>query len=55
MITTVDQTYTVMLPAEMRQRYGIKPGDRLDWQFIDGKDASWFECSQSGPNWRGNP
>lgn len=38
MITTVTQKNMVTIPAEVRRRFGIKPGYRLDWQPIEGKD-----------------
>lgn len=28
----------VTIPAEVGRRLGIKPGYRLDWQLIEGKD-----------------
>lgn len=38
MITTVTQKNMVTIPAELGRHYGIKPGYRLDWQIIQGKD-----------------
>jgi bifunctional DNA-binding transcriptional regulator/antitoxin component of YhaV-PrlF toxin-antitoxin module len=38
MITTVTQKNMVTIPAELGRHYGIKPGYRLDWQVIEGKD-----------------
>lgn len=38
MITTVTQKNMVTIPAEVGRRLGIKPGYRLDWQPIEGKD-----------------
>jgi len=38
MITTVTQKNMVTIPAEVGRRLGIKPGYRLDWQLIEGKD-----------------
>lgn len=38
MITTVTQKNMITIPAELGRRYGIKPGYRLDWQFIEGRD-----------------
>ena len=38
MITTVTQKYTVTIPAEVGRRLGIKPGWRLDWQLIEGRE-----------------
>ena len=28
----------IPIPAEVKQRFGLKPGDRLDWQPVEGKD-----------------
>lgn len=38
MITTVTQKNMVTIPAEVGRRLGIKPGYRLDWQLVEGKD-----------------
>ena len=38
MITTVTQKNTITIPAEIGRRYGIKPGYRLDWQVVEGKE-----------------
>ncbi len=38
MITTVTQKNMITIPAEIGRRYGIKPGYRLDWQPVEGKD-----------------
>jgi AbrB family looped-hinge helix DNA binding protein len=38
MITTVTQKNMVTIPAEVGRRFGIKPGYRLDWQPLEGKD-----------------
>jgi bifunctional DNA-binding transcriptional regulator/antitoxin component of YhaV-PrlF toxin-antitoxin module len=38
MITTVTQKNMVTIPAEIGRRYGIKPGYKLDWQPVEGKD-----------------
>ncbi len=38
MITTVTRKNMVTIPAEVGRRLGIKPGYRLDWQLIEGKD-----------------
>jgi bifunctional DNA-binding transcriptional regulator/antitoxin component of YhaV-PrlF toxin-antitoxin module len=38
MITTVTPTNTITIPAEIKQHFGIKPGYRLDWQPVAGKD-----------------
>jgi AbrB family looped-hinge helix DNA binding protein len=38
MITTVTQKNTVTIPAEVGRKLGIKPGWRLDWQPVEGRD-----------------
>lgn len=38
MITRVTQKNTVMIPAEVGQKLGIKPGWRLDWQPVEGRE-----------------
>jgi AbrB family looped-hinge helix DNA binding protein len=38
MTTTVGRENTVTIPAEVGRRLGIKPGYRLDWQLVEGKD-----------------
>jgi len=38
MTTTVSRENTVIIPAEVGRRMGIKPGSRLDWQPVEGKD-----------------
>lgn len=38
MITTITQKNMVTIPADLARRFGIKPGWRLDWQAVDGKD-----------------
>lgn len=38
MITTVTQKNMVTIPAEVGRLFGIKPGYRLDWQPVEGKD-----------------
>ena len=38
MITTVTPTNMIPIPTEVRRRFGIKPGDRLDWLPVEGKD-----------------
>ena len=38
MITTVTQKNMVTIPAEVGKRLGIKPGWRLDWQPIEGRE-----------------
>jgi AbrB family looped-hinge helix DNA binding protein len=38
MITTVTQKNMVTIPAEIARKLGIKPGYKLDWQAVEGKD-----------------
>ena len=38
MITTITQKNMVTIPADLARRFGIKPGWKLDWQAVDGKD-----------------
>ena len=38
MITTVTQKNMITIPAEVSRRLGIKPGWKLDWQLVEGKD-----------------
>ena len=38
MITTVTQKNMITIPAEVGRRLGIKPGYRLDWQPVEGKE-----------------
>ncbi len=38
MITTVTQKNMITIPAEVSRRLGIRPGWKLDWQPIEGKD-----------------
>jgi len=38
MITTVTQKNMVTIPAEVGRRFGIKPGWKLDWEPVEGKD-----------------
>lgn len=38
MITTVTRKNRVTIPAEVVRKLGIKPGWRLDWQPIEGKE-----------------
>jgi AbrB family looped-hinge helix DNA binding protein len=42
MMTTVTQTTMVTIPAEVRKRLRIKPGWKLDWQPIQGRDEILF-------------
>jgi bifunctional DNA-binding transcriptional regulator/antitoxin component of YhaV-PrlF toxin-antitoxin module len=38
MVTTVTQKNMVKIPAEVGRKLGIKPGWRLDWQPVEGRD-----------------
>lgn len=38
MITTVTRKNMVTIPAEIRRRFGIKPGYRLEWQPVERTD-----------------
>ena len=38
MITTVTQKNMIPIPAEVGRHFGIKPGYRLDWQVMEGRD-----------------
>lgn len=38
MVTTVTQKNMVTIPAEIGRKLGIKPGWKLDWQAVEGKD-----------------
>ncbi len=38
MITTVTQKNMVTIPAEVGRKFGIKPGYKLDWEPVEGKD-----------------
>jgi AbrB family looped-hinge helix DNA binding protein len=38
MVTTVTQKNTVAIPAEVGQKMGIKPGWKLDWQPVEGRE-----------------
>lgn len=38
MVTTVRRKNRVTIPAEVRRELGIKPGWRLDWQLVEGRD-----------------
>jgi len=38
MVTTVTQKNMVIIPAEVGRKLGIKPGWRLDWQPVEGRD-----------------
>lgn len=38
MITTVTQKNMITIPAEVGRKFGIKPGYKLDWQPLEGRD-----------------
>jgi AbrB family looped-hinge helix DNA binding protein len=38
MITTVTQKNMVTIPAEVCHKLGIRPGWKLDWKLLEGKD-----------------
>jgi AbrB family looped-hinge helix DNA binding protein len=38
MVTTVSEKNTVTIPSEVMRKLGIKPGLRLDWQPVEGRD-----------------
>lgn len=38
MITTVTRKNTITVPAKVRREFGIRPGSRLDWQPVEGRD-----------------
>ena len=38
MITTVTQKNMISIPADVGRKFGIKPGYKLDWQPIEGKE-----------------
>ena len=38
MITTVTRKNMVTIPAEVARRLGIKPGWKLNWQPVEGKN-----------------
>ena len=38
MVTTVTQKNMVTIPAEVGRKLGIKPGWKLDWKPVEGKD-----------------
>jgi len=38
MITTVSDKNMITIPAELARSYGIKSGDRLDWQAAEETD-----------------
>jgi AbrB family looped-hinge helix DNA binding protein len=39
MIANVSAENTVAIPPEIRRRLGIKPGDRLEWEPVEGTDT----------------
>jgi len=38
MVTTVTQENMVTIPTDVGRKLGIKPGSKLDWQPVEGKD-----------------
>ena len=38
MITTVTRKNMVTIPAEVGRKFGIKPGWKLDWELVEGKE-----------------
>lgn len=38
MVTTVNEKNTVTIPSEVGRKLGIRPGWRLDWQPVEGRD-----------------
>ncbi len=38
MVTTVTEQNTVTIPSEVGRKLGIRPGWRLDWQPVEGRD-----------------
>ena len=38
MTTKVSRENTVTIPAEVGRKMGIKPGDRLDWRLVEGRN-----------------
>jgi bifunctional DNA-binding transcriptional regulator/antitoxin component of YhaV-PrlF toxin-antitoxin module len=38
MVTTVTQKNTVAIPTEVGRKLGIKPGWKLDWQPVEGRE-----------------
>jgi AbrB family looped-hinge helix DNA binding protein len=38
MITTVTQNKMITIPAEILKKFGIKPGYRLVWRTIEGRE-----------------
>ena len=38
MLTTVDRKNKVAIPEELGRRLGIKPGRKLDWQAVEGRE-----------------
>jgi len=40
MISIVTKTNTVLIPAEIVEQLGIKPGSRLRWQLVEGDNAA---------------
>jgi bifunctional DNA-binding transcriptional regulator/antitoxin component of YhaV-PrlF toxin-antitoxin module len=40
MIVSVSAENMVAIPAEIGCRLGIRPGDRIDWEAVEGTDAA---------------
>ena len=38
MVTTVTRENKVEIPAEVAEKLGIRPGWKLDWQAVEGRD-----------------
>lgn len=38
MVTTVTQKNMVTIPTDVGRKLGIKPGSKLDWQPVEGRD-----------------
>ncbi len=52
MITTVTQKNMITIPAEIGRRLGIKPGYRLDWQPVEGKEEILVRVIPDRGSWR---
>lgn len=38
MMTTVTPTHMIPIPDEVSRKFGIRPGWRLDWSPVEGRD-----------------